>query len=71
MLATAAQVMIGLAQLLELQGHQGRVFFEGPSVQKLLEVAGYNHDPIDGMLEPFAKIRVYGRQNADRQFRQH
>lgn len=27
-------------------------FFKGPSMQKLLKVAGYNHDRKDGTLEP-------------------
>jgi hypothetical protein len=56
MLATAAQVVIGPAQLLEVRRHQGRVFFKGPSAQK---VAAYTNDPKDGMAEPFAKCRTY------------
>ena len=65
MLATAAQVVIGLAQLLEVRRHQGRVFFKSPSAQK---AAAYTHDPKDGMAEPFAKCRAYvyvGWQSAD------
>ena len=66
MLATAAHVMIGPAQLLEVQRHQGRVFFEGPLMQKLLEVAKYQHDPKGGMLEPFTKVRICIRWLAER-----
>jgi len=59
-MATAAQVTIGPAQLLELcNDAREESFFEDPSVQKLPKTAGYKHDPKDSMLEPSAKVRVY------------